>query len=270
MIEILKNIQWNDVVSIFANIGTFVASLIAIFTLFEVKKQRQSMYKPELFISPFTLKVYNNPFFSKGLMEYEIGGYYHAEKCDDIKVKSSILPYYQIVNLGFGSARNVECVWQFDLKNALKMIIQYLPKGMEQYDCSVGEKQHFTAFSWEERSVHVFFPEKWDNVRNRDFVLPVSEEKDKKLEVIPSEIINAFMYYVMLKHGMYNDRIDNFFIESFEKFPTLRVKIRYNDLNGKRMQKGFVLKPTFNMNSVSESVDCSRNDVGVLFFEVLT
>lgn len=100
--------------------------------------------------------------------------------------------------------------------------------------------------------------------------MPVSEEKDKKLEVIPSEIINAIMYYVMLKHGMYNDRIDNFFIESFEKFPTLRVKIRYNDLNGKRMQKGFVLKPTFNMNSVSESVDCSRNDVGVLFFEVLT
>lgn len=89
-----------------AQIGTFATAIIALFALNESIKQRESMYKPELFVEETYLCVQKTE-----PNEYR---YFGVDK-DSLKLRHEIVfPCYGVVNVGFGAALSANLFWLID------------------------------------------------------------------------------------------------------------------------------------------------------------
>ncbi|WP_294967207.1 hypothetical protein, partial [Sulfurimonas sp.] len=125
MIEFL--LKYKELIIIFSGIGTFISALIAIFTLNEVKKQRLSLYQPDILIKSFVVSISKNPFLlgKDELIEYKVSNWNDYSN-KDCQKEYEVYPRYKVENLGLGIAKNIKCEWQFDTKKAIKLIEELL------------------------------------------------------------------------------------------------------------------------------------------------
>ncbi len=91
------------ILTVLAQFGTCVAAIVALFALREAISQRESMYKPELFVeSSYIFADFTDPKEIK---------FYTADR-DSLTQKESILfPIYHLVNVGFGAALRANIYW---------------------------------------------------------------------------------------------------------------------------------------------------------------
>lgn len=70
-------IENKELILILSGIGTFISSIIAIFTLTEVKKQRLSLYKPEILLKTFLVTISKSPLVKKSgeLLYYKVSNF---------------------------------------------------------------------------------------------------------------------------------------------------------------------------------------------------
>ena len=121
-----------ELITLAASFAACISALSAVIAILQVKKQRESSYKPDLFLKSrgsidarFLLKTPNTNF------EY-------LQFVNDQKdVVHSIL--YTIENIGFGSAKNVKILWSFDFKEAFRKLRNYC----DIYEDLHGASLHF-------------------------------------------------------------------------------------------------------------------------------
>lgn len=116
-----------EILIIITSIGTLISSLAALFTVIELKKQRNVSYIPEillddsrysLFISPNIFETYPMSFLKTDLNEKE--SYTESE----LNNREQFLQV-ELYNVGIGTAKKIETEWDFNFRKASKVLEKY-------------------------------------------------------------------------------------------------------------------------------------------------
>lgn len=213
-----------------SGIGTFISSIIALYALKELIKQRRAMYRPRLFLSDFTLSVKGNPLVNpKNFYYFKLHNLYEPENKEDIS-KHSISSQVFLENIGFGIANKVKYEWSFDFKKAIKILCELdkeLKHQIRKDDNSViieRKGEYFNHYQFDDLNKE----------KNIDFIKPESLKTNNKPLSIPMIISSIHMDYVLLKNNMKTEICERFEYEEYVSFPIPKLKISYEDIAGKK------------------------------------
>ena len=260
-------IKYQDAISILAGIGTFIASIVAVFTLVEVKKQRLAIYQPEVLIKSFLIAISKSPLLkeSNELLEYKTLDFNdHSKNFDGTKF--SVSTNYIVNNLGFGVASNVKCKWNFDYAKSIKLIEKVMP---QRYSFSYYEslKTYFLN-NMHNEEFQLSFNVNMEAVYI-DYIAPISVEKHYHEHSIPRAITLCHYLYLLFVLGLNGRAGENFNHLDFSeyKFPTPKLEIEYFDINGKKYRRTFTFKVFAVTTQIDEKLDLTK-EFGYLTFEV--
>ena len=243
--------QYKDWIVSLAGIGTFIASLIAIFTLREVKKQRLSLYQPDLRIKSFNISTNKSPLLIKEneLLCYKVTDFNDYE-INFNEVKFEINPNYKLENLGFGVAKNVRCIWKFNHKKAMKMIEE-----IKTQDFIISGHKNLNYYFLNRNIDDGFQYSSISDIYNQliDYVAPISIRKNTHYHAIPEIILFCHLLYVIFKLELTGSKGENFnFFELKDvDFPKPSLIIEYFDLNRKKYTEKF----DFEVSAIATQID---------------
>ncbi|WP_163401514.1 hypothetical protein [Flavobacterium fluviatile] len=252
MKELLDN---KDLIEIFAGIGTFLSALVALYTLFEVKKQRKSTYKPELFLDSFYFDLVTNPFFVKKEKMMHFKNRDKGEKANKKKKenKSHIYVKYKLENLGFGFGKLIECKWEFDYNKAIKELKKIAPEEIIwdkilEYTSIQRNDGFYDSFNYKDLEVQKI-----------DFIAPHNINNEEKKETFPHSIIKIYVYYLIFKYELDVIEAKNFHHEEFKSLPQIKLKLSYKDLNGGIYRKTLKIKLNAFSYQIEDIMDCKKD-----------
>jgi hypothetical protein len=104
-----------ELVTAVSSFAALLTAIIVFFTLIEMKRQRQSAYKPDLMFKPIRFS-FSADFFD--VLDYKIA----SQKDDDDSKNEQYKPTGQIYNIGLGSAKNLYPTLHFDYRKAIKLV----------------------------------------------------------------------------------------------------------------------------------------------------
>ncbi len=265
MIEYL--IKYKDFIAILSGIGTFISALIAVFTLNEVKKQRLSLYKPEILIKSFLVSISKNP-LQKGvdeLLNYKVCDYNDYSNNYN-QIEFDISPKYKVDNLGLGIAKYIKCEWQFNTVKAIKLINSSLPN---QYSFDFHKKLNIYFLNYSKDDSFHYSANA--NIYNQiiDYIAPINIQKHSHFHAVPEIILFSHYLYLIFKNNLIDNQGDNFNIFEFNdfNFPKPKLKIEYKDLNNKRYKKEFSFKVCAVATQIGEILDLTQ-EFSYLEFEI--
>lgn len=265
MIEfLLKN---KELIAVLSGIGTFISAMIAVFTLKEVKKQRLSLYQPDILLKSFTVLISKSPLTKENeeLLVYKVSDFNDYSKNYNL-VDFDITPKYKVNNLGLGIAKHIKCKWDFDSEKAIKLISKLLPKDFHfSYHAklnlyflhnSKNEDFHYSANANISKNII-------------DYIPPINIQEHFHYHSIPEIIIFTHYLFLLFKNNLVEKNGDNFGIFEFNdyKFPSPTLNIEYRDINNKKYIKTY----KFNISAVGTQVDDLLDltkDFSYLQFEV--
>lgn len=267
MIEYLINNK--DLIGILAGIGTFVASLIAIFTLIEVKKQRLATYKPDILIKSFLVAISKSPLLKNKeneLLLFKTMDFNDYSKNYD-QEKFNVNPHYKVNNLGFGVAKKIKCTWKFDYEKAIKFIQNKMSNEFAfNYNNSINT---YFLENLTDEDFHLSFNTNFES-DNIDYISPINVQDHFHLHTIPRIIIIVHYLYLQFDLQMLNESAENFHYYDFSdsNFPNLKLEIQYQDLNNKKHKKNYTFKVEAVATQIDEKLDLTR-EFSHLTFEII-
>lgn len=248
-----------------AGIGTFISSIIALYALTELIKQRRAMYRPRLFLNEFTLSVKGNPLANrKSFYYYKLHNLYEPLNKEDMS-KHSISPQVFLENIGYGIANEVSYKWDFDYKKAVKMLCE-LDAGLK-YEISNTDKSILLMMSGDFYDSYRF-----DDLEKEfriDFIKPENLQSNKKPSSVPMIITSVYMDYVLIKNKMVTESCTRFEHEEYKNFPIPKLTITYKDIAGKKYESIYRFKLSCS-NSFYQKDDWvidTKNDYAFLTFK---
>ncbi len=258
-------IKYKELVVIISGIGTFISSLIAAFTLIEVKKQRLSLYQPDILIKSFLVAISKSPLQKKEdeLMEYKTCDFNdYSNNYNEIGFE--FFSKYKIDNLGFGTAKNIKCIWQFDTKKAIKKITEVLPSNYQF--SSYKELDLYFLNDLDNENFHYSVNTKIDR-QEIDYISPINIQKNNHLHTIPEIIIITHYLFLLFKNNLTDKKGENFLVFEFcnYKFPNPSLKVEYEDLNGKKYKNEYKFKLTAISTQVEKNLNLTKEFANLQF-----
>jgi len=234
-------LEYKELIGVLAGVGTFIYAIIALYTLVEVKKQRLSMYKPELFLKSFCIIPTFNPLSvikrDKSL-EYKLVNYNdYSENTAEETPRISVL--YKLENMGFGVAKDIKCVWEFDYKKAINKILPHISSEYEMYS----HKLFYGIRKLNDEKFHRSASPNLDE-QNIDYISPINQSTHNHKHTIPEIILFTHTFYFIFKNDFTTSSHDNYFNEDFDNFPKPKLHLSYKDINGKKYKKTYVINIT--------------------------
>ena len=235
-----------------AALATFVTAFVTFLSvrltkksIAEMEKQRESSYKPELYIGESlnielcSLQIYER-YRSFGYLQYGL-----IQQGDET-VKPTQSCYIEIFNAGFGAAKNVSYEWDFDKKKLQKQIESSDPQN-EYTDTtfSCGELKH-SEFIREEKHERNFNP---------PFIIRPNERTDKPTRIKLCkkfvDLISIFSYILREKKRNLKKNID------IPDVFTLYLSFEYSDIYDKKYYKKYKLDFRINISVLERVVEKS-------------
>ena len=227
----------DQIINLITGFGTLAASLIALFTLLEIKRQRKESNKPEPAIKSTIMYVYGFEF-----QDYFFPFRFSHLNYSGTEFKSDFLDFrLELVNVGIRSAKNIKVKWEFDFKNAIDSIEKVNQDGLFKINLS-------------EKKLEILFPKadykEFNMINNQlgekrfDFLLNSTPESfDTIYLTIPPSIMKLYVIKLSLLFGYYKtDKSTQHKIVDFGDFPKLILNIEYEDIAGVPYKKIFDLK----------------------------
>lgn len=225
-------------VAIISCLATIAAAIIYYFTLNEIKKQRQSSYRPEVFIetSNFTIHVKKINNKIEDLIWSDA-----QQKNDQI---SSHCYNLHCHNLGLGAAKNVKIKFSFDIQSFIKKINAL----NDSYNVlNIKNNNIFSTYNFIEKEFeyNIAINRQLDNNKSINFILPVSYSNKINSFMIPKQysLLYSFYFYLI----SYTDKSKTDF-----DIPQLFIELEYQDIYNDNHKKNFAIE--FNMISLSKDI----------------
>jgi hypothetical protein len=210
-------------IEMFAGIGTFIASLIALFTLREVRNQRKDSIRPNLFIKHGGI-AYCFPNSENLIFR---GKWSRTENDKDGKLLT-----YDIVNAGNGVAEEFNLIEEFDLKKA----ISYIKKYDRENEIHFIETEYgFDLRTSFDETFDTNYRQKSRNIRELGYVLTQSQDKKGTGYHYDTDYLLFMSCFDYLKN-----KYDRFL--SLDDFPPNYLTLRYKDSAGNKYKREFVSK----------------------------
>ncbi len=225
---------------------TFITALVTFLTVNEMKKQRQNMYLPDLFIGDGFVDVYaygTNETY-EGFMFSHMNNSEKKNKYIENPDERSPWIRASIINIGFGAAKYVEYKWAFDFEKCYTMLtsvnngdfrIEYDANEFNDIDLqmlSIKKNDHYGIISVKDALQET----------ETDFVSPSSSTETIYEISIPTSYTNFVMYYLLMKYNMFSGAGETFIHDELNEFPLLYLNINYKDLGNKVHVKNHSLK----------------------------
>lgn len=239
--QVFRNVEWEKgyrfiIAHLNINTASLVIAILAAYisykSLDESVKQRESMYKPEVFIG--SVDFYANVNNQKDIKFYRF-------ESDSVFVEERIKPWYRLNNVGMGSALSVYGHMFFNTETFQRFFTMNQLKGVEIIPIDDFEN----ALVYNQDTINVFkdgYVSDW----TVDYVLPISQSEEESIQYFPpnvlDEIVRAYLWVLSEK--------DDKSISSFN----IPVELDYKDINGKWYKKEFEM--TIDCISTNSLVRC--------------
>lgn len=260
-----------ELITILSGIGTFISSIIAIYTLREVIKQRLSTYKPEILIKSFIVYINKSPLELKSdeLILYKTSNFneYKNNPEENICEDFSVSCLYKVENLGFGPAKNLKFTWNYDTKKALDI----LEKMFTDRYCFNQYKplKYYFLVDKSNADYHFSLTNQNVTIQSTDYLTPINIKEHSHYHSIPKEIILTHYLYYIFKNNLINTSNRNCFGEDdFGNLSKPQLKIEYEDINGKKYSKHYKFKISLVSTQIDEIMKMD-NEFGYLLFSVI-
>lgn len=241
MPPIFFELQIDNYISIIAGIGAFASAVAALFTIQQVKKQREASYQPDIY---FGFNGSKTAIIKKlaGIVTKELS-FEMLEGHNTFEIHSIL---HSIENIGLGTAKDIKIVWDFDFKKAFNTILETQANGNPKIRVEM-ERGNTLVIRTQNKTMFYVWSEKENLITEYDFVLPRRDEKFVMSPSIPIEIVKYFTAYCMLKYNLLlsDEKYADLFHEEFETFPPLKVHVVYKDIGNKTYAKNFRVHLTF-------------------------
>jgi hypothetical protein len=222
--------QW---ISMVASLGTLLAALATVLVVLEMRKQRDTAYRPELTI--FGFKVETDPSRRTGYLDSFCrwkGGSDQAWDFPELEFR------IRVVNIGMGVAKNVKYRWSFDFEGAVRMANELGKKygSRERWDITKNVIGHDTT------CCQIMLDEELD------CVLPSGSESEPMYLYFPfayTFVVSGIMYESAHVHAKTTDYVE------LPEIPPLHLEMKYDDISGKKHRVFYVI----NLNVSTPKLD---------------
>lgn len=251
--------EFENYISILASLGTFVSAIVAVITLRALKRQTNSSYMPDIFLSFYT----SNKIKVCGWNKVEKKEVSIAATLNDEEFEAHGL-LYSIENVGFGVAKNLNIYVEFNYDKAIDMITSVLPSTHKLEIFS--ETIRISEIATNNCFVSIYCTRDLNNT-NYDFILPRKDEKFDRSPSIQPSIIQLLSIYFLFKrelHLVKNDYL--IFHEDFESFPKPILKIEYKDIGGIIHKRKFETSFSLSISNLDGDNDLSLNEILTIDF----
>lgn len=215
------------VATVVSSIGTFISSIVVLFTLIEINKQRKAVYRPDLVFSNSRYFLYWDMVKS----DLFPGLWYPQERPPGVTKYDEKLIAVNGFNIGLGAAKSIEIEWEFNIDYFIKQISEKDKAGNFKIEW---ELQNQAVLAVETFGKKFSINTKVDNHQQIDFVLPSHIDKNSLQIRLPFSylILTSIIYYLELK----SEDCDIPFL------PPLRMTVNYTDIGNNRHRKRYELK----------------------------
>lgn len=238
-----------DTTQLLLSICTIITSLIAIFTLREMIKQRRASMLPNILIqSESPLFLHLNGDSSNSSIA---GCPYIWSSTDEPPVLTNHFPYLdyaiELINVGNGTAIDIHYEWELDLEFYLNKIMgKEHPFEIYLDSFSSGDRLSFrtpTSFS-------LFLG--LNNERNK--ITFIKSEKPVAISFLPEFMLLFSMplYLAFNNQKECNDDVVEF-IQNSTTYPHPTLIVTYNDISGNKYRKKFEFQFSFYSGSLEKS-----------------
>ena len=225
-------------IQVLANIGTFISSLVAIFTIYEMKKQREGSLRPDIVVENIS-NIYineNNNNDSISIAPYT----WRIDKKDqppEKEIKSFIEGTFdfKLYNIGLEVAKNINITWNFDIEYFVTFLAKYQSEDFKFYfdddynsDLLLLADSGLIRMDGLNHNYYFEYMRNYDNnIMKVDFCL------------IYNKLV-SFWLFMKCKNELENkDEIVQLF-EEFKNLPKLEMHIKYSDISNKIYHKTYV------------------------------
>jgi len=262
-------IENKELINILSGIGTFLSSIIAIYTLKEVIKQRLSTYKPEVLIKSFVVYINKSPLELKTeeLLLFKTNNFneYQKKSNKNITNEFGVSCLYKVENLGFGPAKKIKLTWTYNTQQALNLIEEMFN---EKYSFNQYKKlkYYFLKDKYNE-DYHFSITNEKTTIQHIDYLTPINIKEHNHYHSIPKEIIKTYYLYYIFKNKLLNTINENCYSSEFEELPKPQLKIEYEDINGKKYTNNSIFKISLISTQLEDKIEMDKV-FGYLLFEI--
>lgn len=229
---------------------SFIALIISIFTLQEIKKERTLSYKPKI--------IPDQPcYFLQAPKDFQ-GAIWKTE-FDDIYLKKEEPSINEaemaFINIGLGPAIDVKFTWQYDAKKVINQLVD-LSKLMPDYVNFDSEKNAITLIR-EVKSPKFFRNSKKysmdvsaDFLNSRYFILPASQNTSGKTFIKLPQLYVLYLSVISLCITYYDGK------DTYQAQVPLTIEIDSQDSGGKRKKDRY----TFDFSLVNTTGFVSHDE----------
>ena len=206
-----------DPINIVASFGALLAAIAAVWTIVEVKRQREATYKPRIVVPTTHLLIRQSGTSLKVFDEKQ----------------AKFEPGYglKLQNLGFGSAVNVKIRWMIDYKE----IVSRIKKLDDNSQFEIDNKGIIHIQSKTDLMPFGFASDQHERIEHRDYIQPESSGTEKCILEPPDLLINMIRVLLCLvweSQIKRDPRREIANLENICKLP-VRIQINYTDISQK-------------------------------------
>ncbi len=216
-----------SIATILTSIATLVTAIAALFSVREIKAQRISNSMPD----PIFSKTFYYTYWSK--LNYSIPLYWSSKqvsKPDSELLKKNFEGLFNDVrvecfNVGYGVAKDVELVWDFDLEKFVEVLKDLDDKNIFKFSMSDSQ---FLEIESSKLDLKKFVRKETKSYLEFKFMLPVNSSKTQDFMRLPIMYIDIYSIYLYLLMNNISKR------KIFDQtvIPKLKAEICYKDIDG--------------------------------------
>jgi len=206
--------------AVVSSIGTFSATVIILFTLFELGNQRKSAYKPDLVFGKKDFYIYAN----KSTNTADIWSPIPLTRSDFKQVKHPTPMLLNLYNIGMGAAKTITANWKLDIDGSINTIKELDTK-----------KQYVIVTENQLLKISHLGHKTWIPIPSADlfdYILPAHVEKEPHKLMLPY----LYQFFTSIIFTLSSEKAQEFTYPSSPKF---KVILNYFDIGNNEHKKEF-------------------------------
>jgi hypothetical protein len=209
----------NEWISMGSSVGAMSAALVALFTLFELARQRRSAYKPDLCVIKKHFNIAKGFIGNTSSLPFAIDWMAQGTEQQGSFAQATI----RIVNVGFGVAKDVKVKWTFDIKSFIDEVNQLAQKKFQTYFL-VEQNQFLSVMS---KGNNIYSANTKMDSLQFEYLLPVGNQPSGQDILLPPAYVLLVSSYLCL-----SVKTERTYLEI--KVPNIVLELSYIDIGGKR------------------------------------
>lgn len=222
------------IIDITSAFGTVFAIIIAIFTLYELKKQRESSYLPQIAFVPSPFYIYSD--FLNNISYWADKEGSEQEKEEFYKNHPFTNFQLNAFNVGTGVAKNVTFEWHYQLEAMVTSIKKY--KNFEELFEIISGSSKWVFFK---HGAAVNISEKDDS--GLPFIIPMMYHNSPIKIALPAGFM--LLYPILCAAVMAQIEEKSELLDEIATISRIDLVVEYTDINDKKYNNIIIINPDF-------------------------